>query len=145
MIFICDLPQFSIYHGCFMNINWTKVLNQVSKIQIKSITDSLFKYALYLFVLGTISAICKTTEWVSILLFSSGGTFALIGLGFYFYFAKKNPDYLRSESFQLRKQSIEIIGDKENQYNPNMKNIILITSPFSLKESNNESKNEFGE
>lgn len=82
---------------------------------------------------------------MTILLFSVGGLFELIGLIFYCYFAKKNPDYLRSESFQIQKQSIEILGDKENQMNPNVKNIIYIASPFSSKELNEENKNKFGE
>ena len=126
-------------------MNWTKVLDQVSKIQIKSITDSLFKYALYLFVLAVISGIFKTEVWITILLFSIGGLFALIGLGFFIYFAKKNPDYLRSESFQLRKQSIEMLGDKDNYLNPNVKNIIYVASPFSNELGEGGDKIKFGE
>jgi hypothetical protein len=125
-------------------MNWTKVLDQVSKIQIKSITDSLFRYGLYLFALGTISAIFKTTDWVTILLFSVGGLFELIGLIFYFYFSIKNPDYLRSESFQIRKQSIEMLGDKENKLNPNMKNVVYIASPFGQNLDGGTNKNEIG-
>jgi hypothetical protein len=112
-------------------VNWTHALDQVSKIQIKSITDSLFKYGLYLFMFGTVSAIFKTPNWVTILQFSVGGLFEIIGLSFYIYFAKKNPDYLRSESFQLRKQSIEMLGDKENSFNPNVKDIVFIANPYS--------------
>lgn len=122
-------------------LNWTRVLDQVSKFQIKSITDSLFKYGLYIFVLATISAICKTQTWVTIILFSVGGLFEIIGICFYFYFAKKNPDYLRSESFQLKKQSIEILGDSENKFNPNMKRIIYVTNPY-VKGLNNGNSQE---
>lgn len=125
-------------------MNWTKVLDQVSKIQVKSITDSLFKYGLYLFALATISAIFKTEVWVTVLLFSVGGLFELIGLCFYFYFAKKNPDYLRSESFQLRKQSLEMLGDKDNQLNPNVKSIVYITSPYTQGIGDSDSNNIFG-
>jgi hypothetical protein len=126
-------------------VNWTKILDQVSKIQIKSITDSLFRYGLYLFALGTISAVFKTSAWVTILLFSIGGLFTLIGLFFYSYFSIKNPDYLRSESFQIRKQSIEMLGDKENQLNPNMKSVIYIASPFAKELGEENEKNEFGQ
>jgi len=126
-------------------VNWTKILDQVSKIQIKSITDSLFRYGLYLFVLGTISAIFKTPVWVTILLFSVGGLFELIGLVFYCYFSIKNPDYLRSESFQIRKQSIEMLGDKDNQLNPNIKSVIYIASPFAKEIGEGSDKNEFGQ
>ena len=127
-------------------MNWTRVLDQVSKIQVKSITDSLFKYGLYILIVGTASAseIIKIPNWVSILLFSVGVLFVMIGLLFYIYFAKKNPDYLRSESFQLRKQSIEMLGDKDNSLNPNMKNIVYIANPFS-KEIEEGKKTDFGE
>lgn len=125
-------------------MEWTKVLEQVTKFRIKSVTDSLFKYGVYLFVLATISAIFKTQIWVTIVLFSVGGVFELIGLCFYFYFAKRNPDYLRSESFQLRKQSIEILGDNENKLNPNIKNIIYVTNPYTnmIGNGNSQEKTE---
>lgn len=126
-------------------LNLTKVLEQISKIQVKSITDSLFKYGLYLLVLATISAIFKTEIWVTILLFLIGGLFELIGLIFYFYFAKKNPYYLRSESFQLKKQSIEMLGDKDNQMNQNVKSIIYIASPYSKELGDGDNKTKFGE
>ncbi|MES2592154.1 MAG: hypothetical protein V4608_09735 [Bacteroidota bacterium] len=126
-------------------MSWTKILEQVSKIQIKSITDSLFKYGLYIFVLATISGIFKTEPWITILLFAVGGLFEFIGLGFYFYFAKKNPDYLRSESFQLKKQSIEMLGDKDNNLNPHVKNIVFIASPFSKELGQEDDKMKFGE
>ena len=126
-------------------MNWTKILDQVSKIQIKSITDSLFRYGLYLFALATISAIFNNHIWASVLLFSVGGLFSLIGLVFYCYFSIRNPDYLRSESFQIRKQSIELLGDKENQLNPNIKNVIHIASPFAKEIGEGSNKNEFGQ
>ncbi len=115
-------------------MNLTNILEQVSKIQVKSITDSLFKYGVYILIVGTTSAIFKTANWVTISLFSLGGFFEITGLITFFYFVKKNPDYLRSEGFQLRKQSIEILGDKTNKLNPNLKEIVSITSPYSKTE-----------
>lgn len=125
--------------------NWTKIFEQVNKIQIKSITDSLFRYGLFLFVLATVSSVFSTAIWGTILLFSIGVLFELFGLGFYCYFSIKNPDYLRSESFQIRKQSIEMLGDKENHLNPNIKNVIFIASPYSQELGDGSVKNEFGE
>jgi hypothetical protein len=125
-------------------LNWTKVLDQISSIKIKSITDSLFRYGLYFFALGVLSGIFTTLTWVIIILFSIGGLFVIIGLGFYCYFAKKNPDYLRSESFQLKKQSIEMLGDKDNLLNPNVKELIYIASPY-FKELGNGKKSGLGE
>jgi hypothetical protein len=124
-------------------LNWSYILHQVSKFRVTSITDSLFKYGLYILMVGTISAseTFKAPLWVTIILFLLGGIFLLIGLTFYIYFAKKNPDYLRSENFQLRKQSIEILGDKDNSLNPNIKEIIYISNPFS-KEIGENKKND---
>lgn len=128
-----------IYKKLIM-LNWTNIINQVSKIQIKSITDSLFKYGALLMVFAVISSIFNPFVWVIIILSSTGCLLILTGITFYIYFAITNPDYLRSESFQIKKQSIEMLGDKENQLNSNANNITLIASPFSLKdkENNNE-------
>ncbi len=126
-------------------MNLTKIFEQVNKIQVKSITDSLFKYGLFIFALGTATAIFETAIWVTILLFSVGGLFVMVGLVFYCYFSVKSPDYLRSESFQIKKQSIEILGDKDNNQNPNIKNVVLIASPYSKELDEVNGKNEFGE
>lgn len=117
---------------------WSKVLDQVSKIEIRSVTDPLFKYGLYLMALGVICAVAKTETWVIIVLFSAGGILEVAGLISYKYFSKKNPDYLRSESFQLKKQSIEVLGDKDNRANPNVKDVPLITSPYARRLENEE-------
>lgn len=121
-----------------MDIGLTKILDQISKFQIKSITDSLFKYGLYLLALSVLASIFSNVVWVTIALFAVGAVFEFMGLIFYVYFAKRNPDYLRSENFQIRKQSIEILGDKNNHFNPNAPNITFIAShsPYSPKELN---------
>lgn len=124
-------------------IGWAKILDQVSKVQIKSITDPLFRYFSILFGLGTITAIAKTEIWVTITLFSIGGLLLIVGLCFYIYFGVNNPDYLRSESFQLKKQTIELLGDKDNTMNPNVKELKFITSPYAEQLELN-SNNEFG-
>lgn len=127
-------------------IGWTKIFDQVSKIQVKSITDTLFKYFAIMFVIATISSIFKAPEWVTILQFSVGGLLLLFALIFYAYFSLKNPDYLRSETFQITKQSIEMLGDKNHVMNPNIKEIKYITNPLSrqIEEDTNYNKN-FGE
>lgn len=124
-------------------IGWTKILDQVSKVQIKSITDPLFRYSVILLALGALTAICKTERWVVITLFIIGGVLLIVGLIFFFYFSIKNPDYLRSESFQLKKQTIELLGDKDNLLNPNVKELKFIASPFAEQLDNNPNK-EFG-
>lgn len=126
-------------------IGWTKIFDQVSKIQVKSITDILFKYFAIMFVIATISSIFSAPQWVTILQFSVGGLLLLFALIFYAYFSIKKPDYLRSESFQITKQSIEILGDKNHLMNPNIKEIKYITNPLSRQiEDTNNNKN-FGD
>jgi len=125
-----------------MDVTWTKIFDQISQIKVKSITDSLFKYGLLLFTLGVLSSIFSKVSWVTVFLFITGGLFVIIGFIYYAYFAKVNPDYLRSEEFQIKKQSIEILGDKENHFNPNTTNITAIasSSPYAQKglKSNND-------
>lgn len=124
-------------------IGWTKILDQVSKVQVKSITDPLFRYSAVLFSLGATTAIFKTDSWVIITLFILGGLLLIVGLIFYIYFSITNPDYLRSENFQIKKQTIEMLGDKDNTMNPNIKELKFIASPFS-GQSDDNSKNNFG-
>ena len=62
----------------------------------------------------------------------------------YIYFSIKNPDYLRSEDYHLRKQSMEILGDKDNYLPIDAKEIRGIANPYQeqltigVKEDNNE-------
>lgn len=120
--------------------NLTKVFEQVGQIKVKSITDSLFRYGLLILCLATLAAMCKVYTWVLIILFSLGGLFTLIGLIVFCIFAAKSPDYLRSENYQLKKQSIELLGDKDNMLNPNIDKVVLITSPYNSNESTDKNK-----
>jgi hypothetical protein len=108
----------------------TRVLQQAGQIRISSITDSLFKYGFLLIVLATFASVAKATLWVCILLFSFGGLFLITGLAVFCIFAKLNPDYLRSENYQLKKHSIELLGDKNNSANPHVDKVVLITNPY---------------
>lgn len=114
-------------------MEWTKLLNQVSSIKIKSVTDSLFKFGLLGLLIGVICAIFSDKNWVIIVVFSFSGLFILIGLFFYCYFALKKPEYLRSETFQTQKQALELLGDNEKAGNRNLTNLHLITNPTAPK------------
>jgi hypothetical protein len=116
----------------------TKVFEQVGQIKVKSITDSLFRYGLYILCIAALTAILKTQVWVTIVFFSIAGLMILTGLITFCIFAKKNPDFLRSENYQLRKQSIELLGDKDNSLNPNVKKVVLITNPYNNNEGENK-------
>ncbi len=110
-------------------MEWTKILNQVSSIKVKSVTDSLFKFGLIGLLIGVLSSIFSNMEWVTIVIISISVLFILIGLIFYCYFAIKQPEYLRSETFQTQKQALELLGDNERANNRNLNNIHLITNP----------------
>jgi len=113
----------------------TKIFEQVGQIKVRSVTDSIFRYSLLILLLGIIAAALKVVGWILIVLFSLGGLMALIGIIIYCVFAAKNPDYLRSENYQLKKQSIELLGNKDNALNPHVDKVIYITSPYNNEES----------
>ena len=110
-------------------MEWTKILNQVSSIKVKSVTDSLFKFGLIGLLIGLLSSIFSDKEWVTIVIISISVLFILIGLIFYCYFAIKQPEYLRSETFQTKKQALELLGDNKRANNRNLNNVHLITNP----------------
>lgn len=117
---------------------WTHIFSQVSQLKIKSVTDSLFKYGLLGLVISALSAIFIDKDWVLIVLFSISGLMFLVGLFFYCYFAIKNPDYLRSETYQLRKQAVEMLGDNERSSNPNIKGVHMIMNPYKKDQENDD-------
>lgn len=58
------------------------------------------------------------------------GLVLILMLGAYVCFAIYNPDYLRSESYNLRKQSLSILGDKENYKRVDMRHLVDIANPY---------------
>jgi len=118
-------------------MNWSKILEHVASVRVKSITDSLFKFSLFFVFFGIVAAALKVPNWIMIFLFSCTGILLILAIFFYCYFSVKNPDYLRSESFHLKKKTIEILGDKENQGNMNATELKFITSPYAHDSDDN--------
>lgn len=110
-------------------MQWSSVFSQVSQFKIKSVTDSLFKYGIYILSLGVVLAIFSDKDFLIYIMFVFAGLFFLIGILFFSYFAIKKPDFLRSETYQTKKQALELLGDSENSLNKNLRNVHLITSP----------------
>lgn len=125
------------YHSIFKSIihkmaEWTKIFDQINKVQIKSVTDTLFKYGFIGFSIGTLGlAIANLPQWVPIVIFSFSGLFLSVGLWAYVYFAFKKPEYLRSETHQQRMRAMDLLGDKDNADNPNILQLPLITNPHN--------------
>lgn len=57
----------------------------------------------------------------------------------YFYFLCTNPDYLRSEDYQLRRHSLEMLGDKDNRLGANASTIVAVTNPALPSENQSQS------
>lgn len=120
-------------------MDWSKLTQQVSTIKVKNVVDMPMFYGLFILSFALISGIFSKENWVTIVLFSFAGLLFLIALFGYLYFSFKNPDYPRSEQYHLRKQSLEILGDKDKLLPVGAENIVLITNPDakSLEEGEN--------
>jgi len=115
-------------------------LQQVNKIRIRSIIDPLFIYGLFVMVLGVIVGCSPLNVFVAYSILGFGGLMMLTGLVVFIIFAFSKPEYLRSEAYQLKRQSLEMIGDKDNIGNPHIGQVIHITSPRRLKDGDDELK-----
>jgi len=109
---------------------WTKIFNQVSELKVRSVTDSLFKFGVLCLLFSILCVVLTDKNWVIIIVFCFTGLFFLLGIIFYCYFALKKPDYLRSETYQLKKQAFEILGDNERVNNKNLENLPSIMNPY---------------
>lgn len=112
-------------------LNFNRILDQLIQVRVKSVTDSLFKYGSIVLVITLIAAIFKVDSWVVVVFFVVAIILFMVALIIYVYFAFKAPDYLRSESYQLRKQSLELLGDNDRATNPNIRNVPSITNPYN--------------
>ena len=115
----------AIMSEIFKSLSWA-----IGKVRVKSVVDNLIRLILILVLFIIVAACLKVADWllivfVAIMVLS----FALMGFA-YLYFAKHNPDYLRSEDYHLRKQSIEMLGDKDNYLPIDAKEIRGIANPY---------------
>lgn len=101
-----------------------------TSIRVKSVVDPLIKLLVMMLVFIIVSAYLKLPEWLTIVLLWFTGAILVLILLAYIGFAIFRPDYLRSESYNLRKQSLSILGDKENYKRVDMRHLVDITNPF---------------
>ncbi len=102
----------------------------IGRIKIKSVVDNLIRFILALIFFLIIAAISKVVEWLLIFICVIIGLTFIVMIAMYVYFALTNPDYLRSEEYHLKKQSMEIIGDKDNYKSIDLGVLADITNPF---------------
>ena len=116
--------------------------NSIGTIEVKGVPDKLWRVLLLLVVVLVGGAYLQIKEWCLILIAIVLGFVLLLAFGVYIFFMLKNPDYLRSESFQIRKQAIEILGDKDGLLPTDVAQVINVpyTSPKLLENEkiNNE-------
>lgn len=101
-----------------------------TSIRVKSVVDPLIKLLVMMLVFIIVSAYLKLPEWLTIVLLWFTGAILVLILLAYIGFAIFRPDYLRSESYNLRKQSLSILGDKENYKQVDMRHLVDIANPF---------------
>lgn len=103
-----------------MTASINNLMQSLEKIKTRSITDPPFIISGFLFLM-TVVLICTKAAYVFIFIFLSLAIIAFaVGLYVYLYFVRKNPDYIRSEHYQLQKQQLTMMGDSNNKGNANM-------------------------
>ena len=112
-----------------------RIQNSIGTIEVKGVPDKLWRVLLLLVVVLVGGAYLRIKEWCLILIAIVLGLVLLLAFGVYIFFMLKNPDYLRSESFQIRKQAIEILGDKDGLLPTDVAQVINVpyTSPKLLE------------
>jgi hypothetical protein len=121
-----------------------RLSSHIGRIKVRSIIDAPAKYLLWIILFAIVAAIAEVSSWVIIVLFCFAGAFLLLVLVGYIYFALTKPDYLRSEEYNLKKKSLEIMGDKENYLPVDMHNVVNVvntTASAILLEDNEEEEN----
>jgi len=109
-------------------MDWTKLTGQIVRIRVKNVVESPLKYALCFFAFTLFASVFSPHVWVTVTLLCLAVMITLIAIFGYIYFSIKNPDYLRSEDYHLKKQSLEILGDKNNTLQLDGKTFVDIVS-----------------
>lgn len=110
---------------------FNSITNAIGKIIVKSVVDSLGKLMLFVLALLVLAAIFVNERWVIIFIAIFAGLLLLVYFVSHFYCLINNPDLLRSEEYNIRKQIVEVLGDKDNLLPVDSKNIASIANPYS--------------
>lgn len=105
------------------------ITHAISKIIVKSVVDSLGKLLLLSLVIFLLAAIFVKETWVLIVLACFPGMLLLMYVISHFYCLIKNPDLLRSEEYNIKKQVVEVLGDKDNHLLIDSGNLASIANP----------------
>lgn len=120
-----------------------KVNNSIEYITVKGVPDKLWRVLIILLILFIGSNYLKINTLCIIALLVIIALVLILTIAIYLFFMIKNPDYLRSENFHIRKQAIELLGDKDGLLPSNIEKVINV--PYSspnLIESKEADKDE---
>jgi len=108
------------------------------KISVKSAVNPSL-WACVVISLPLFYSIAKVDGWLQVAFFIVAVIPIVAFLISYIYLLFKNPDYLRSEEYQLRAESLKLLGDRDNQLNADADDIVSVInnprlpSPDSIK------------
>lgn len=103
-----------------------RVQNSLGSIEVKGVPDKLWRVLILMFVVLLTSSCFDVKNWCLILMAVIIILTFFLTVTVYIYFMVKKPDYLRSESFHIRKQAIEMLGDKDGLLPTNVDKVINV-------------------
>jgi len=110
--------------------NWlNSITHAISKIIVKSVVDSLGKLLLLSLIIFLLAAVFIKETWILIVLICFPGLLLLMYVVSHFYCLFNNPDLLRSEEFNIKKQVVEVLGDKDNHLLIDSEQLANIANP----------------
>ena len=121
------------------------ITNAISKIVVKSVVDALGKQMLIALVLFGGAAYFIKILWVLIVIACFPVLLLLIFVGSYLYCLCKNPDLLRSEEYNIKKQVVEVLGDKDNYLQIDSEHLASIANPHPYQGGQLERKEDADE
>lgn len=105
------------------------ITHAISRIKVKSVVDPLGKIMMLTLIVFLLVAIFVNKTWVVIFLAIFLGVILLCFIFTYIYCLIKNPDLLRSEEYNIKKQVVEMLGDKDNYQLIDSKQLASIANP----------------
>jgi hypothetical protein len=104
-----------------------KITSALQTLRVRSaVNPLLWLCALISFPIFSIGIVKGTLSWYLVIT-ALLPIFAVLYA--YFYFMRSNPDYLRSEEFQIQKKTLELIGEKGQEFPVTSSDLVEIARP----------------
>jgi hypothetical protein len=102
------------------------------KVKVSSILNSMLWVCFFISLPSFYFSVSSTGIW-KCMYFGIAILPILITCFTYIYFVWKNPDYLRSESFQIQKRTLEYLGEKGKEFAASADHLISIANPKAIE------------